>query len=608
MAYRCSCFSILLLAFSVAVPSPTVQAKGKGDPKLPILISTDPKDWSMYNYDVIGTRHNVGERVLGKANVGRLEEKWRFPAKGSKRDVGVIHATPIVVNGHVYFGTATLPAFYKLAPNGRVKWIYRNPDHRKLELFSSLLSTGVPPFGFLNAALVTNQTVYVGDAGGVIYALDRFTGKEQWKINTRAKPFPGHHSSNCIYSAPILAGNQVVVGGGGFEHLVAANPDHRCCTGRGFVVALEPRTGKVLWKYDVGPKPKPLKPPVRIKHSWGEHVYHFGPSTSSVWSTSSYDAASQTVFFGTDAHNAPRQPTRDNPKLYTKHSCAVIALDARTGKEKWVSQINQDDVWNYAMRAYDPKTGRYKDQSIGDTPKIYTIRVAGKRVKVVGVGCKNGGFYVFDARAGRILRQTPVYTGPPTRSPAKVDRRTLALPGAIGGLQTGCATDGQAIYTNGIDNILFATSEDPRKARQPPTGGRVVSISLDTRTENWRHERPKVKGVGGTPARPRFTNVGDPVGSGIALANGVAYFTTVVSNRLVALDTASGKVLKEISLGPVWCGPSVSRGRVYVGTGNILFSPGDAREAFFPKKLTGALVSFGLPGEDEISRLGQGKE
>src|SRR5262249_41647280 len=129
-----------------------------------------------------------------------------------------------------------------------------------------------------------------------------------------------------------------------------------------------------------------------------------------------------------------------------------------------------------------------------------------------------------------------------------------------------------------------------------------------TRTENWRHERPKVKAVGGTPARPRFTNVGDPVGSGIALANGVAYFTTVVSNRLVALDTASGKVLKEISLGPVWCGPSVSRGRVYVGTGNILFSPGDAREAFFPKQLTGALVSFGLPGEDEISRLGQGKE
>ena len=34
----------------------------------------------------------------------------------------------------------------------------------------------------------------------------------------------------------------------------------------------------------------------------------------------------------------------------------------------------------------------------------------------------------------------------------------------------------------------------------------------------------------------------------------------------------SGKLLKEIELGPVWSGPSVSRGRVYIGTGNTLFS------------------------------------
>ena len=115
----------------------------------------------------------------------------------------------------------------------------------------------------------------------------------------------------------------------------------------------------------------------------------------------------------------------------------------------------------------------------------------------------------------------------------------------------------------------------------------MVSISLDTRKENWRHERPKVKAVGGTPEKPAFTNVGDPVASGIALANGVAYFTTTVSNKLVALDTATGNVLKEIDLGPVWCGPTVSRGRVYVGTGNLLFSPGNPREAYFPKSANG---------------------
>jgi hypothetical protein len=62
-----------------------------------------------------------------------------------------------------------------------------------------------------------------------------------------------------------------------------------------------------------------------------------------------------------------------------------------------------------------------------------------------------------------------------------------------------------------------------------------------------------------------------------------------------------------VDLGPVWSGPSVSSGRVYVGTGNTLFTPVD-EEAFFPKKATGLLYSFGLPGDDEVSRLAGGKE
>jgi hypothetical protein len=81
----------------------------------------------------------------------------------------------------------------------------------------------------------------------------------------------------------------------------------------------------------------------------------------------------------------------------------------------------------------------------------------------------------------------------------------------------------------------------------------------------------------------------------------------VASGKLVALDASTGAVQKEIDLGPVWSGPSVSRGRVYVGSGNTLFNPFDF-EAFFPKKSTGVLFSFGLPGEDEVAHLGAGKE
>src|SRR5262249_5749682 len=204
------------------------------------------------------------------------------------------------------------------------------------------------------------------------------------------------------------------------------------------------------------------------------------------------------------------------------------------------------------MRAYDPKEGRYKDQSIGDTPKIYTISVDGKPTKVVGVGCKNGGFYVLNAADGRILDHTPIYTGPPTYplSP-QPNRPMLGLPGVIGGLQTGCATDGKTIFTNGIDALRLASQEKQAASIVPPTGGRVVALSLDTRTERWRHERPKVASLGGPKPKPIYTDVGDPVGSGIAIANGVVFFPTSPRCKLVALHAATLAVLREVELGPV---------------------------------------------------------
>ena len=88
-----------------------------------------PGDWSMYNLNVLGWRYNSAEKSLSPANAGKLEEKWRFPRKDSKEFVGAIHATPIVVNGHVYFGTMVKPAFYKLKPNGEVAWKFRIPAY-----------------------------------------------------------------------------------------------------------------------------------------------------------------------------------------------------------------------------------------------------------------------------------------------------------------------------------------------------------------------------------------------------------------------------------------------------------------------------------------------
>ena len=561
-------------------------------------------DWHTYNCNVQGSRYNTAEKDISINNAKNLEMKWQFPATDSKKIVGAIHATPAVVNGYTYFGTATYPMFYKVAPNGEMKWQYEPGNEIRKRRRNHLRRKGdTPKDGIFSSALVTESSVYFGDISGVAYCLDRHTGKEKWIVDSQDLDFPGAHRFNVIMASPIRADGKIIFAGGAFEHMASSQPGYKCCTGRGFVMALDPHTGAIIWKYDVGPEPVEFDPPITLQTDFGERVFYFGPSTSSVWCTPSYDSVTQTIFFGSDVHNSPRKPSKDDPRNYTSHSAAVIALDAKTGQEKWVTQTNKHDIWNYTMPAYDAKTG-YKDQAIGDTPKIFSIELEGEVVRVVGAGSKNGGFYLMRIQDGEIVASTPIYTGPPADNP-KIDPRTLALPSPIGGLQTGCATDGNAIFTNGIDTIFKGTPTD--RKFDPPTGGRVTSISLDTATENWRHERPKVDQVGGTNEQPPFNDCGDPIASGIAVANGCLFFTTFTSNNLVILNAANGKVLKEFHLGPVLSGPSVSRGRVFVGTGNTKFVDQDI-EAYFPKSATGVLYSFGLSGPDEFDQMGKGNE
>ena len=106
------------------------------------------------------------------------------------------------------------------------------------------------------------------------------------------------------------------------------------------------------------------------------------------------------------------------------------------------------------MISYDAAQGRYKDQSIGDTPKVYSILVNDEPTKVVGVGCKNGGFYVLRADDGQIVDHTPIYTGPPTYplSPEPdprmkwTDKVALARPEAEEYLQAGCKFAGRCPF------------------------------------------------------------------------------------------------------------------------------------------------------------------
>ena len=199
-----------------------------------VALGADPKDWPCYNGGAAGWRHNAGETALGKDTAGKLVEKWRFPAN-DRRKIGVVHATPVVVAGHVYFGTVTDPTFFALDPDGKLNWSYRLAQRPKGKSGVKEESPGV-----YGSALVTDDTVYFADLAGYFYALDRRSGEERWKVDTRAATFPDVHPLNGTF-ASLLADGIVFVGA--FEQWYAHSPAQGL-HGRAYVVAVEPKTGK----------------------------------------------------------------------------------------------------------------------------------------------------------------------------------------------------------------------------------------------------------------------------------------------------------------------------------------------------------------------------
>ena len=124
-----------------------------------------PADWPTYNYNVAGWRFNAAEKTLNPANVWSIVEKWRFPTAESKEAIGVLHAKPAVVGGEVYFGTATFPAFYKLAADGNLLWVYRNAARKSIlpptdgQPVPAKLGAAAQDGGVLASALVNDGAV-----------------------------------------------------------------------------------------------------------------------------------------------------------------------------------------------------------------------------------------------------------------------------------------------------------------------------------------------------------------------------------------------------------------------------------------------------------------
>ncbi|HKV25854.1 MAG TPA: PQQ-dependent dehydrogenase, methanol/ethanol family [Candidatus Acidoferrum sp.] len=284
-------------------------------------------------------------------------------------------ATPVVVDGVMYFSTAWSKVFAVDAATGKTLWTYdpQVPKEWDINACCDVVNRGVA---------VWSGKVLVGTLDGRLVALDAATGKTLWETLTIDPKF-----RYTITGAPRVVKNRVIIGNGGAEMGV-----------RGYVSAYDADTGKLDWRFYTVPgdpsKPFENSAMKDAAKTWSGEWWKYGGG-GTVWDTIVYDPELDQLYIGT-GNGTPWNRRVRSPKgednLFT---CSIVALKPETGDYVWHYQEVPGDAWDYD--AASPII--LADVSINGAPR-----------KVLFQAPKDGFFYVLDRETGKLISAKPYTT------------------------------------------------------------------------------------------------------------------------------------------------------------------------------------------------------
>jgi PQQ-dependent dehydrogenase (methanol/ethanol family) len=322
-------------------------------------------------------------------------------------------ATPIVVDGVMYFTTAWSKVFAVKAATGERLWSYdpKVPPEWAVNACCDVVNRGVA---------VLRGKVFVGTLDGRLVALDAATGKPIWETLTIDR-----NSRYTITGAPRVVKGKVLIGNGGAEMGV-----------RGYVSAYDTDTGKLVWRFYTvpGDPSKPFESPILKKaaETWTGEWWKLGGG-GTVWDSIVYDPELDLLYIGvgngTPWDRRARSP-QGGDNLFT---CSVVALKPDTGEYVWHYQETPGDAWDF-------------DSAEPMILANLTIRNSSRKVLLHAP--KNGFFYVLDRATGEVISAKPytavtwatgvdLKTGRPMENPAAryedSGKGTPLAPGPLGG-------------------------------------------------------------------------------------------------------------------------------------------------------------------------------
>jgi alcohol dehydrogenase (cytochrome c) len=302
--------------------------------------------WPFHGGSLSNTRYSTLSQI-NAANITTLGGAWTVDL-GSESAKG----PPVVVNGVMYLAADGGHLMALDPATGKTIW--------------SILPPG-PGIDARNRGLaVGDGKVAVGLTDGSIMAVDAKTGKFAWSTYIGDGPA---RFGMFVSAAPVIA-NGLVIGG-------LASGDAGI---RGRLVALDVKTGKLEWQFDTIPGPG------QAGHDTWPQGDAWKNGGAGVWMVPSVDPELGLVYFGTS--NASPQyggEVRPGDNLYT---ATAVALDLKTGREKWHFQALHHDIW---------------EGDLGTPMVLYDPIIDGKPRKAIAVLRTDGELFVLDRATGRPL-------------------------------------------------------------------------------------------------------------------------------------------------------------------------------------------------------------
>ncbi|MDR2216127.1 MAG: PQQ-dependent dehydrogenase, methanol/ethanol family, partial [Nevskiaceae bacterium] len=356
---------------------------------------TDGSSWPALGGDY-AEQHYSPLTQINKGNVGELGFAW----EGDVDSTRGLEATPIVADGVIYVSSTWSRVFAFDARSGRQLWSY---DPQVPRGIGRLLCCDVVNRG----VAVWNGRVFVGTLDGRLIALDARSGELVWSIDTvenRDRPYT-------ITGAPRVIDGRLIIGNSGADRGV-----------RGYVSALNPDNGELIWRFWVvpeGPNAEPENEDVAAAlATWPKDEIWTGKGGGTAWDAMAYDPDLNLLYVGTgNGGSWKRQRPDDNTdNLYVS---SIVALHADTGKIAWHYQTTPGDMWDYTAT---------------NSIILADIEFQGSARKVLFQAPKNGFFYLLDRQTGELLgadkygaatwaSHVDMATGRPVRTPSAEFRK-----------------------------------------------------------------------------------------------------------------------------------------------------------------------------------------